>query len=338
LYPARLYPGELTVPGGAPDLPPFPGAAAVLRWDRPGSWWAVGRRARTADLLVLVCVVPAQVPALLTIAKAARLTRGSAAPRVVAIVHNVAPHEAHPGAQALIKALLGAVDTAMVHSVEQAELARGRGGHDTVQAALPPHLPGGRPDPVERASAVTNRLARSESGEPIRVLALGLVRDYKGFDLLLTAAAAVERIQVTIAGELWGAAGEAVMAAAADPRLKGRVEVKAGYLPGSAVAGLCAEHDVLALPYRSATGSQNVQLAQAHGLPVLASDLVPFSDEVRDGLDGLLVRPGEVATLVDALERLTAPGLLSALITNVPEVAPDGPWRHYLDVLLRSGS
>ena len=71
-----------------------------------------------------------------------------------------------------------------------------------------------------------------------------------------------------------------------------------GYVPADRLAPLLASHDVLALTYRSATASQNALLGQQHGLPVLASDVGTFGGQVRDGVDGLLVPPGDKAALV----------------------------------------
>ncbi|WP_158220985.1 glycosyltransferase, partial [Kineosporia sp. R_H_3] len=148
LYPARLYPGEQTVAGAGPDLPEYARVVRPLRWDRPGTWWRTGRRLAGHDLVVLVVVVPAQVPALLTVARAARSTRRSAGrrPRVVVLAHNVVPHETHPGGTWLMNRLLAATDGVLVHSAEQERLARDHGARAVAVADLPPHPPGGLPD------------------------------------------------------------------------------------------------------------------------------------------------------------------------------------------------
>lgn len=329
LYPNRLYPGEQSVPDGGPDLPPFEPTTRPLRWDRPWSWWSAGRSLRDVDLVVVVVVVPIQVPALLTLVRATRA--GSNPPRVVAIVHNVVPHETHPGGAWLIARMLRCVDGVLVHSPEQGELARGLTAGPVVVAALAPHLPGGLPVPSGRERA----LARPEPapGEPLRVLALGMVRDYKGYDLLLEAARAVPEVSVTIAGEQWGEAGERVRQLAAEPELAGRVRIRSGYLPGAEVPALLAEHDVLALPYRHATASQNVVLGHAHGLPVLATRVGTFGTEIHDGVDGLLVAPSDVDALTSALRRLAEPGRLQILRAGLPDVDVKAPWAAYVTAL-----
>jgi glycosyltransferase involved in cell wall biosynthesis len=340
LYPKLLYPGEQVVPGGGPDLPPYPGTVRPLRWDRPGTWWRTGRQLRTADLVVVVVVIPAQAPALLTLIRA--LGRRPSRPRVVVLAHNVVPHETHPGGAWLTERVLRAADGVMVHSADLARQAREHGARQVRWAGLPPHLPGGPPEAGRDQPGGPPEAGRDQPGGPpeagLRVLALGMVRHYKGFDLLLQAARVVPGVRVTVAGEQWGRAGERVRELAADPALVDRVRLLRGYVPGDQVPGLLRGHDVLALPYRDATGSQNVLLAHAYGLPVLATRVGSFPEQVRDGSDGLLVPPGDVDALVAALRRLTDPGTLAGLRAGVPPVDLDTPWRDYLAALTATGS
>jgi SAM-dependent methyltransferase len=117
---------------------------------------------------------------------------------------------------------------------------------------------------------------------------------------------------------------------AARPELAERVDVRDGYVPASNLATLMAAHDVLALPYRSATASQNALLGFAHGLPVLATRTGTFDTDVRDGVDGLLADPGSLESLVQALQRLMEPGVLDQLRAGVRPPDVEGPWAAYL--------
>jgi len=331
LYPAALYPGEQAVPDARPDLPVYPRTSRPLRWDRPLGWWRTGRSLRRADLVVIVVVVPAQVPALLTLVRAVRRGSAGGRPRVVVLAHNVVPHETHPGGRFLMNRMLRAADAVLVHSAEQADLARAHGARDVVVAGLPPHLPGGLPAaPPDRPPHLP--------GEPVRVLALGIVRHYKGVDLLLEAVRRVPGVSLTVAGEQWGEAGARVRALAADPVLAQRVRLVAGYLPADQVVDLLRRHDVLALTYRSATASQNVVLGHAYGLPVLATRVGTFGAQVRDGIDGLVVPPEDVPALVAALRRFTEPGVLEALRAGIRPVELHAPWQEYVAALTRAGS
>lgn len=320
LYPAFLYPGEQAVPGGAPDVEPFPRTLRVLSWARPDTWLRAGHRLRDVDVVVVVHVVPAVVPAHLALLRAAGAGSGRG-PRVVVVAHNVLPHEPGPGDRPLVGSLLRRADAVLVHSDEQAALAAELGAPRVREVDLPPHLPGGPPEP------------RPEHDGPVRLLSLGIVRDYKGIDLLLEALREVDGPTLTVAGELWGDAGRRVRELAADPRLRGRVEVHGGYVPADRIAGLMARHDVVVLPYRSATASQNVLLARRHGRPVLATSVGTFPAQVRDGVDGLLVPPADREALVAALRTLAEPGTADRLADAVREPDLSGPWAHYVGAL-----
>ena len=328
LYPSKLYPGEQAVPGGAPDVEPFPRTVRALSWARPDTWVRTGRRLRTFDVVVVVHVIPAVVPAHLALLRAAGVGRRNAqrgvahaGPRTVVIAHNVLPHETHLGDRELMQRFFERVDSVLVHSDSQARIAYELGAPRVSVTDLPPHLPGGAP--VERAA---------HDGPP-RLLALGMVRDYKGVDLLMEALAEVPGPTLTVAGEMWGTSGERVKELAQDPRLRDRVEVHGGYVPADRLAPLLATHDVLTLTYRSATASQNALLGQHHGLPILASDVGTFGGQVRDGVDGLLVPPGDKKALVEALQRLAEPGCTDRLRAQVRPPDLSGPWARYVGTI-----
>jgi glycosyltransferase involved in cell wall biosynthesis len=328
LYPSRLYPGEQAVPGGAPDVPPFPRTVRALSWARPDTWVRTGRRLRGFDVVVVVHVIPAVVPAHLALLRAAGVGRRSSVaasrptgPRTVVIAHNVLPHETHVGDRELMQRFLERVDAVLVHSAEQARLAHELHAPRVSVTDLPPHLPGG--PPVERPA----------HDGPTRLLAMGIVRDYKGVDLLMEALAEVPGPTLTVAGEMWGGAGMRVKELARDPRLRDRVQVHGGYVPADRLAPLLASHDVLTLTYRSATASQNALLGQQHGLPVLASDTGTFGGQVRDGVDGLLVPPGDKAALVEALRRLADPAYAARLREQVRPPDLSGPWARYVGAI-----
>ncbi|SDG65231.1 Glycosyltransferase involved in cell wall bisynthesis [Sinosporangium album] len=313
-YPSFLYPGQQTI--SAPEGTPFPHTNRRLDWRRPDGWVRRGRAARSADLVVLTVLSPVQVPPYLGILYGI----AQKAP-VLALCHNVLPHERKPYDVPLVKALLRRVDRVLAHSDAQGALARELTPAPVAVAGLPPHLPvtaAGRPG----SEAVRRRL-----------LFFGMVRPYKGLDLLLRALAATPGVRLTVAGEFWGGLDDTT-ALVRELGLGDRVELRPGYVAAEDVPALFAEADALVLPYRSATASQNVWLGHEHGVPVIATTVGGLADHVTDGVDGLLVEPGSPEALAGALARFYAPGEPERLRAGVKAVDPDPHWATYLDTLL----
>ncbi|TKK88411.1 glycosyltransferase family 4 protein [Herbidospora galbida] len=310
-YPSFLYPGVQTI--DTPEGEPYPGTRRILDWRRPDGWIACGRRLRGADLVILTVLSPVQVPPYLGILHGLRRRA-----RVIALCHNVLPHETKPYDRPLMKALLKRVDGVLAHSEAQAALARELGQPFVKVAPLPPHLP---------SAGVTGA-----GGLNRRLLFFGIVRPYKGLDLLLRALARVPDVSLTVAGEFWGGT-EATTTLIGELGLTDRVELRPGYVPADDVPKLFAGADALVLPYRSATASQNVWLGHEHGVPVIATRVGALADNVTDDVDGLLVEPGSADALADALRRFYEPGTPERLRAGVKAVDPEPYWSAYLAAL-----
>jgi len=333
-YPAWLYPGRQTL--DAPEGRPYPRTYRRLAWNRPDGWAAEGRRLRSADLVVFALLTPLQVPAYLAIL--AGLGRRPGRPRTVVICHNVLPHEHRPGDVALVRTLLSHVDTVLVHSAGQAAEARQLVPDvPIVVARMPPHLPFAASEmpAAEHEDLSAERSAVPASGQATcNLLFFGIVRPYKGLDVLLRALAqAPEQVTLTVAGEFWGGTGETDRLIAA-LGLQDRVTLQPGYVPADQIPALFEAADALVLPYREATASQNVVLAFSYGVPVIATTAGALAEAVRDGVDGLTCAPGDVDDLARALTAISVPETAASLRSGVRAVDPEPYWAAYLKALL----
>lgn len=326
-YPGFLHPGTSRVPGGEVEVRLFPHTTYALAWWNPITWWRAGLRLRDADAVVLVHASTVQVPAYVTLLKALRGRRTPARrrPRVVVVAHNVFPHERHKGDEALVRALFSRVDAVLVHSEELAALARPlvAPGADVVVSDIPPHLP---------VAPLPRRPIPDDEAPHNRLLFFGTVRPYKGLDVLLDALARTPDIELVVAGDIWAGAG-ALRERIARLGLTERVELRAGYVASSSIPTLFADVDALVLPYRTGTASQNVLLAHAMGVPVIATRAGTLGAHVHDGVDGVLAEPDDVDDLASALARFYAPGSPRRLRAAVPAVDVDTSWTGYVDVL-----
>lgn len=119
--------------------------------------------------------------------------------------------------------------------------------------------------------------------------------------------------------------------------LSDRVELRPGYVDAVDVPELFRDVDALVLPYRAATASLNAFLAFEHGRPVIATRVGTAEQDVRDGVDGLLCPPDDVAGLTQVLHRFYADGEWRRLTAGVPQVDPGPPWRAYCAAVLSAG-
>lgn len=143
--------------------------------------------------------------------------------------------------------------------------------------------------------------------EPGRVLLIGRLVEKKGVNVLLSAAAVVPDARVVIAGD--GPIAADLKAQAADLGIAERVEFL-GQCTRAEVMAQLARAAVVALPSQVGAGGDQDGVpvvlgeAMAAGVPVVASELGGLGEHVVDGVNGLLVEPGSVTELADALRRL----------------------------------
>ncbi|WP_029138224.1 glycosyltransferase [Nakamurella lactea] len=318
-YPRLLYPGQLTI-----DDDEVPIAAETVRrlsWNRPDSWFRVGRAIRNQDLVVVAHVGPIQVPAYRSLL--AGMHGGSA--RRVIVAHNVLPHERSRTDAALVRGLFGAAGRVITHSEPQAELARSLTPTDVVMAPIAPFLP--------------RDFSRTcpTPGEHRRLLFFGLVRRYKGLDVLIRALAdGPPDIRLKVAGEFWGGIGS-TKNLIAELGLGERIELIPRYAAASEVPGLFSDVDALVAPYREATGSQAVWTGFQFGVPVIATETGRLAADITPGVDGLLAQPNDVGSLSAAINDFYLPGRPELMRTKVHPVDPAPYWDEYVAALTGTG-
>lgn len=159
-------------------------------------------------------------------------------------------------------------------------------------------------DPKRIADAAVRWPAeRPESAAGQRVLFVGRLRYYKGVEHLIDALARTAD-RLVIVGE--GPRGPTLRQRAAESPAAARIRFL-GDVDEDDLSALYAAADVLVLPSTQraeAFGIVQVE-AMAAGTPVIATELGTGTSEVnRHGETGLIVRPGDVDALADALRAL----------------------------------
>lgn len=155
--------------------------------------------------------------------------------------------------------------------------------------------------------------ATAMPGQGARILFVGRLAAVKGVPLLLEAfadlAACFPEARLEIVGD--GPDRAALEARSAALGLGGQV-IFHGYRPSDAVAALMDEVDMLVLPSFAEGVPVVLMEAMASRIPVVASRVAGVPELVEDGISGLLVPPGDVAALSDAVAHLLADPALRA--------------------------
>ncbi len=151
-----------------------------------------------------------------------------------------------------------------------------------------------------------------DPADPVRFVTIGRAVEKKGFDDLL---AALGRLPAGLHWRLTHIGGGEKLAAlklqAEALGLSGRISW-AGPKAQREVVATLREADLFVLPSKQAgngdrDGLPNVVMeAASQGLAILATDFAGIPEFVRDGIEGLLVQPGDVAELSRRLAELAA--------------------------------
>src|SRR3954453_18391313 len=205
----------------------------------------------------------------------------------VLTAHDVLPREPRPGTLRAQRRLYGAVDAVVAHTAHgRARLIR-EAGVPAYKVTVIPH--GVLPLPA--AGPLLGELAGVK--RPV-VLFFGLLRPYKGLDVLLDAWRGVEGAELWIAG--MPRMDVAPLRAASPPSVRWLL----GYRPDAELAALVARADLIVLPYREIEQSGVLFTALGAGKPLVLSDVGGFA-QVEAAVH---VGPGDPVALRAALRDL----------------------------------
>jgi glycosyltransferase involved in cell wall biosynthesis len=238
-------------------------------------------------------------------------------PRLIT-AHDVLPREASPGQRAGQRAVYARMDAVIVHSEHGAARLRDEAGVDPEKVHVIPHGAFHALAAVEPAPVSWER-----GGGPIAVC-FGLMRPYKGIDVLLDAWA---RAELPPGAELWMVGRPRMDVEALRARSPASVRWVTRFVTDAELAAVFRAADLAVLPYREIDQSGVLYTALAFGTPLLLTAVGGFPELAASGA-AELVPPEDPDALAGALGALLGdPARLAALREAAGRAgAPDGPY------------
>jgi glycosyltransferase involved in cell wall biosynthesis len=254
--------------------------------------------------------------------------RRLARPRVLT-VHNVLPHSGEADIEER-RAIYDAFDRIVVHT---------RGGAEELARF---GVPGERVTRIPHGTFDTPTAIEPPAGRSL--LFFGLIRRYKGLDVLVRALAKVPDARLVVAGDPLDPI-EPIRALAAELGVADRIEWRLGYLRHAEVESLMRDATLAVFPYRggeSASGA--LATALGHGRPAVVSDVL--GELVEEHGAGAVVPREDPGALAAAIrELLDDPGALDRAFRGTEAARRALSWdaiaeaheRLYSDLLAKVG-
>ena len=325
-YPELLFPGKTQfVDTPAPeDL----SIERVMSTVNPINWIRLGRRLKREcpDIVLMKYWTPFMAPCFGTVA---RIARQNGRTKFICQIDNVEPHEHHITDRPFNSYYLAAVD-GFVYMSEQVhgELK----AYTQAPAIFSPHpMFENFGKAVERAAAC-EKIGLDPNDK--YTLFFGLIRDYKGLDLLLEAWARwlPDGRKLLVAGEFY-ASREKYIELIDRLGLRDRVVLHDRFIPDEDVRYYFSAADCLVLPYRTATQSGVTQIAYNFSLPMIETRVGGLPEIVPDGRVGLVCEP-TAADIERALHTIYEGDKLSTFRANFAEERKRFSWERMCDKLL----
>lgn len=327
-YPEILFPGKSQYRDS--DAPEGIDIAREVNTVWPPNWIKVGRRIKRErpDALILKYWTPFMAPCFGTIT---RIARSNGHTRVLVQLDNVIPHEKHLIDTAFTRYFIGSAD-GFIYMSEQVHRDL-RLFTKTKPALYSPH-------PL--FDNLGSRTAKEEACRALGldaldsyVLFFGLIRDYKGLDMLieawrmLKAEGKTEGRKLLVAGEFYSGR-ERYMRQIRQASLADDVIVHDRFIPDPDVKYYFSASDCLVLPYYSATQSGVTQIAYNFDTPMIATRVGGLAEIVTDSVSGI-VTDVSAESIAAAIEKFYTGGTAEKLRRGVEKEKARFSWQATAD-------
>ncbi len=326
-YPKILFPGK-SQKEPKEGIAPIP-TNVLIDSINPLSWKKTGKLIRNdkPDILIFAYWLSFFAPAFSTISKIVK-TNGKT--KILAICHNVIPHEPKPFDKQLTKMFFKYVDSFITLS-------------ESVKEDLTKIIPNAKVKQLYHpvyslfGSPIQKEAARTKLGIKAKrvILFFGFIREYKGLDTLLEALSRIDDPDLTaiIAGEFY-TDKKKYFDLIDNFNLKNKLLMYNEFIPTNEVKYFFSASDVVILPYKNATQSGIIQIAHNFNKPVIATNVGGLSEIIEEGKTGFVVEKNNPPKLAEAIRKFYEYYDEKIYIENVKRKAEMFSWETFTNLLI----
>ncbi|MCX7985857.1 MAG: glycosyltransferase [Bacteroidales bacterium] len=327
-YPSFLFPGETQIAEGKPTY--LLKVKPLISSINPISWLTTSRHLsqESPDIIIVQFWLPYLAPALGSIL---RLTR-SRNTKVIGIMHNVVPHEKRLADKILTKYFLQSchgfvcLSKSVMYQLESLTA-------NPHKIFVPHPIYDIFGDKVTKSDA--RRFLGLDPNDRV-LLFFGIIRKYKGLELLLRAMA-LEKvkklgIKLIVAGEFYEDK-RYYFQLAEQLDISNQVIFTDRFIPNDEVKHYFCAADMVVQPYLSATQSGVTQVAYNFERPMLVTDVGGLSEIVFDKRTGYVTQVNE-ESIADAIEDFYINNRESEMSANVRAEQYRFSWHAMVDSIL----
>ncbi|MBE9468832.1 MAG: glycosyltransferase [Bacteroidetes bacterium] len=295
-YPKILFPGKTQMDNG--DAPKNIDISSDINSINPFNWFKVAKKIikLNPDYIIVDFWMPFMAPALGTIIRRIKKKKNI---KIIAITHNVIAHESKFYDKILTKYFIKSCDGFIAMSKSVLD--------DIKQFTTNTHLKF-IPHPIY--DIFGDKVLKEKALEFLKlnkkdkhILFFGLIREYKGLDLLLHAMGTDKikklNIKLIVAGEFYDSKlkYEKIID---DLKIKENIIIKDSYILNQEVKYYFSAADIIAQTYRTATQSGVTQIAYNFDRPMLVTDVGGLSEIVPNNKVGYVTQttPESIANAI----------------------------------------
>lgn len=327
-YPSILFPGKTQF---SDDLPPSNlKIKSFINSINPFNWIKVGLRLKKQqpDLVIFSYWMPFMAPCF---GKIASIIKKNKTSKIIGLIHNIIPHEKRIGDHFLTNFFTKRIDGFIVLSSDVEKDLKTFTNNPIIKTPHPLYDNFG-----EAKSKIEAKKSLQLNPDFNYILFFGIIRKYKGLDILLNAFADSrlrnKKLKLLIAGEFYENETE-YLQIIKDNNLNENVIITKTFIPNSEVVNYFCAADIVVQPYRHATQSGVTQIAYHFNKPMLVTDVGGLKEMVPHQVVGYVTQPNAKA-VADAINDFYTNGKEELFIKGIQQEKLNYSWQIMVDKTL----